>query len=247
LTVAEAASWLGDGHDVQIVCEASFPDTVSGSPTDADSRLKAAQFASRSFAARTGGTTTRIVATLVANNAGACPNLGPDYGCRIYERRPLVCRIYPAEINPVIVLKPESKACPPEAWTRDRPLYARGGQLMEAGLRAEIQRWRTTIAADVNVMRRICWALALKEAAIYEEGLVIHSPPRELLRAALSAAAQAPDAVADEAASDDWRLTSDRPERLGDLRRAGALACALSELHEGRSRFVGLRQADALV
>jgi Fe-S-cluster containining protein len=253
LTVAESLSWLEDGNDVQIVCEARFPDadrTSSSEPpggaANTTNPAQSAHFTSRSFAARTGGTTTRIVATMVANTLGACANLRPDSSCGIYARRPLVCRIYPAEINPNIELKPESKGCPPEAWARERPVYARGGHLIDAGLREDIQRWRATIARDVEVMRRICWALALKDAALYEEGLVIHAPPRELLRAALSAAQPTPDAAADDAARDDWRLASDRPARLADLRRGGALACASHELVPPGAQYVGLRQRAAV-
>ena len=246
LTVAEAGDWLADGNPVQIVCEARFPEGGSGAPVVGTDILKTAQFASRSFAARTGATATRVVATLVANNVGACANLGADFGCRIYGRRPLVCRIYPAEVNPLIALNPASKACPPEAWAAERPLFARGGKLMDAALREDIRRWRATIGADVEVMRRICWALALKDAALFEEGIVIHSPPRELLRAALGAARQTPDSGADAAARDDWRLASDRPERLAALRDHGALACDSRELDPSRSEYIGLRQAAAV-
>jgi Fe-S-cluster containining protein len=247
--VAEAAAWLADGNDVQIVCEARCPDAdpvptaePSSGAAHTTRAARSAHFASRSFEAQTGGTVTRIVATLVANNPGACSNLRPDSTCRIYERRPLVCRIYPAEINPTIDLAPENKACPPEAWTRERPLYARGGYLVDVGLREDIQRWRATIQRDVSVMRRICWALALKDAALHEEGLVIHAPPRELLQAALSAAQAAVDAAADSAARDEWRLASDRPERVADLRRVGAMACDSRELTSTCAQYVGVRQ-----
>ena len=59
----------------------------------------------RSFAAMSGRLPVRIVVILAADISGACPNLKHDLRCGIYERRPLVCRIYPAEINPFILTK----------------------------------------------------------------------------------------------------------------------------------------------
>ena len=39
-------------------------------------------------------------------------NLGEDMKCKIYERRPLVCRIYPAEMSPLITFDMLRKALP---------------------------------------------------------------------------------------------------------------------------------------
>ncbi|MDB6084618.1 MAG: hypothetical protein JWN43_2499, partial [Gammaproteobacteria bacterium] len=114
LTAAEAVQWLGSGHQVQIICDA-LP-WVEELPPDHPDGQRAAHRKRRSFGVMSGTVPTRVVVILAANLAGACPNLMADMRCAIYERRPLVCRIYPAEINPFVVLEPEKKACPPEAW-----------------------------------------------------------------------------------------------------------------------------------
>ena len=46
-----------------------------------------------------GSLPTRVVVILTGAYEGPCPNLQPDMRCGIYEQRPLVCRIYPAEIK----------------------------------------------------------------------------------------------------------------------------------------------------
>ncbi len=47
---------------------------------------------------------------------GSMSGLARQDRCGIYEERPLVCRIYPAEISPFITLDPADKVCPPEMW-----------------------------------------------------------------------------------------------------------------------------------
>ncbi|WP_367889644.1 YkgJ family cysteine cluster protein [Burkholderia sp. L27(2015)] len=59
--------------------------------------------------------------------------------CGIYEQRPLVCRIYPAEISPFVELTPMHKACPPDAWTPGLPPLLRAGKLVDAGILPLIQ------------------------------------------------------------------------------------------------------------
>ncbi len=121
LTVDEAISWLEDDGEVHVYCEA---DLWPREPPRED--LRAAHRKRRSFAAFSGSSRVRVTALLVAIVSGPCKNLGEDLKCRIYERRPLVCRIYPAEVNPFIQLNAASKACPPEAWVSGNTLVSRG-------------------------------------------------------------------------------------------------------------------------
>jgi Fe-S-cluster containining protein len=65
---------------------------------------------------RCGQTRAHLAITFAAFNQGACRHLGSDMRCAIYERRPLVCRIYPLEINPHIPLRAENKDCPAQVW-----------------------------------------------------------------------------------------------------------------------------------
>lgn len=56
-----------------------------------------------------------------------CPNLRADSLRGIYEDRPLVCRIYPMEVNLFIPLYTSNRACPPQAWESDRMLCSDEG------------------------------------------------------------------------------------------------------------------------
>ncbi len=102
----------------------------------------------------------RVLATIVASFDGPCPNLGPEFRCGIYEERPRVCRIYPAEVNPFIELTPANKACPPEAWHGDKPVFMAQGKLVDAKTADIIDQSRETTCAksprDNGYVH--CWA-----------------------------------------------------------------------------------------
>jgi Fe-S-cluster containining protein len=234
LTVAEAIGWLNRGHPVQLICEASpWPEVL------ADEDPRAAHFKRRSFAAMSGTLPTRVVVNLVANNAGACPNLLPDMRCGIYEDRPLVCRIYPAEINPSVALNPAKKACPPEAWTKDLPIFQRNGSVLNDVLRQDVRSWRDADAVDVPLKSRLCAALNIMDAALVHEAVLIYSPAADTLLSALASAAQGDD---DGPGSDQWRFVSERSETLRELAANGAAglhvrdAAPLSYQHVGFER-----------
>jgi len=180
LSVAEAVEWLNRGDEVQLLCEASpWPEALDG-----DSR--AAHFKRRSFAVMSGSMPTRVVVMLVANVVGACPNLLSDMRCGIYEDRPLVCRIYPAEINPFVALKRENKECPPEAWTEDLPLLQRGGVLTDNVISRDIEKSRAADIFDAELKGRLCRALNVAHAALVHEAVLVYSPNTQTLLSALS-------------------------------------------------------------
>jgi len=221
LTVAEAIAWLNRGHQVQLICEASpWPEGLA----DTDSR--AAQFKRRSFAAMSGSMAMRVVVILAANTAGACPNLLADMRCGIYEDRPLVCRIYPSEINPLIQLNPGGKACPPEAWVTDLPVLQRNGVPLSAAVRQDIERSKDADAADAGLKVRLCAALNVCEAAMVHEAVLVYSPAIDALLAALACALAADDG---RIFSPPWRFVSDRPETLDSLSSHGGVALHLRD------------------
>ncbi|MDP9008150.1 MAG: YkgJ family cysteine cluster protein [Pseudomonadota bacterium] len=215
MTAAEAISWLNRGHQVQLVCEASpWPEGL------ADEDPRAAHFKRRSFAVMSGTMPTRVVVMLVANNAGACPNLLADMRCGIYEDRPLVCRIYPAEINPWVALNPAKKACPTEAWTANLPILQRNGTVMSDLVRRDIQSWRDADAIDVGIKSRLCVALNMIDAGLVHEAVLIYSPPIDTLRSALTHAMAADDGRNIPA---QWRFVSDRAGTLKDVAAHGGV------------------------
>jgi Fe-S-cluster containining protein len=223
LTVAEAMNWLNRGHAVQLICEASpWPQGL------ADHDPRAAHFKRRSFAVTSGMMPSRVAVMLVADIAGACPNLLADLRCGIYENRPLVCRIYPAEINPLVGLDPKKKACPPEAWATDQPLLQRNATVMSEVIRRDIQSSRDTDGIDVAVKNRLCAALNVTDTALVHEAVLVYSPTIETLSSAL-AVAMATDGVTPDGAGNpqaQWRFVSNLPETIQNLAASGAIALA---------------------
>ena len=241
LTVAEALAWLGRGNEVQILCEAlPWPEEPAAD------NLQAAHKRRRSFAAMSGSLATRVVVILTGAFAGACPNLQADMRCRIYEERPFVCRIYPAEINPFIQLEPANKGCPPEAWTPGLAPLMRAGQLVDATTVDLIARSRAADAADVPVKQRLCALLGIDVAALANEGFVVHSPSREALLAALrevSAVVGSGDASAEDAspsaAAPVWRFVSNRRATVDALVSVGALGDCVDGGGEAAFEYLG--------
>lgn len=233
LTVAESLEWLRDGHDVQLLCEAvAWPTEPPPEDRNAAHRRR------RSFATMSGSLPTRVVVILAANLAGACPNLQADQRCGIYDRRPLVCLIYPAEINPFRELDPAKKSCPPEAWAVDRPLYQREGRLVDQVLRENIRASRDTDARTVEVKRRLCAALSVDRAAVADEGLTVYSPPRAALLAALERAVADGEA---EPIDPPWRFVSDRPATIDALSECGAVGSLVLGGSMDSFQYIGFR------
>jgi Fe-S-cluster containining protein len=232
LTVQETLDWLDAGHQVQLACEASpWPEPA---PLEDPKR---AHFKRRSFAATSGSMHVRVIAILVAHIPDGCPNLLPDMRCGIYERRPLVCRIYPVEINPFVELKTENKACPPEAWARELPVLQRDGRVVSDVIQQDIRRSRDTDVLDVEAKRRLCAALHVAETAVAREGLLVYSPSMPILRDAILFAIE--DA-GDAPANTPWRFVSDSVETIGRLADAGAKAVHARDLAAPAPQYLTL-------
>jgi Fe-S-cluster containining protein len=233
LTAAEAINWLKRGDDVQLLCEASpWPEALDGEP-------RAAHFKRRSFAVMSGSMPTRVVVMLVANVVGACPNLLADNRCRIYEDRPLVCRIYPAEINPFVALKPENKGCPPEAWSKDGPVLQLGGVLMDDVIRQDIEMSRAADVLDAGLKSRLCLALNVVDAALVHEAVLVYSPSAETLLSALSIAIAANPCQEPPA---QWRFVSDQPETVANLAKNGGIALHLRDAEAASFQHLGFKR-----
>jgi len=233
LTVAEAINWLNRGHDVQLICEASpWPAALDAEP-------KALHFKRRSFAVMSGSMPTRIVVMLVANVVGACPNLLPNSRCGIYEDRPLVCRIYPAEINPFVALKRENKACPPEAWTQDQPLLQRGGAPVDEVICQDIELSRAADILEADLKSRLCHALNVVDTALVHEAVLVYSPTAETLLSAL-AFAIATDSAHEPAPQ--WRFVSEQPETLATLTQLGGIALHLRDAEATSFQLLGFKR-----
>jgi Fe-S-cluster containining protein len=234
LSIAEAVKWLKRGHQVQLICEASpWPRNSN------DEDPRAGHFKRRSFAVMSGSMPTRVVAMLVANITGACPNLSADLLCGIYDDRPLVCRIYPAEANPLLALNPENKLCPPEAWTTDKPPFQRNGNVIGGELVRDIEALRHGDALDANLKSRLCVALNVAAAGLVHEAVLVYSPAPDALLAALTLAMDGNEV---ESVPAQWRFVSDRPATIEDLAANGAIAMQLRDTAGAAYRHFNLKR-----
>ncbi|ALK34293.1 YkgJ family cysteine cluster protein [Burkholderia plantarii] len=242
LSVDEAITWLARGGEVQLFSDA-IPWPEEPPPDDALAQHKRR----RSFAAHCGTLPVRVSVTLVASFAGPCPHLRADMACGAYELRPRVCRIYPAEVNPALVLDPASKACPPEAWSPDRPPLIAGGQLVDAQTAELIAQSREADARDRLAKAFLYAQLGYDTTALANEGFAIHSPGRDQLAAALEAArlAAAYSDHHEPASPYPWHLITNRHATLATLQSIDASA-RLADAAPGADApaYLGFFEAD---
>ncbi|MGN3960584.1 YkgJ family cysteine cluster protein [Burkholderia gladioli] len=247
LSVDEALAWLARGGEVQLFCDAiPWPEEP---PLD---NLLAQHRRRRSFAAACGALPVRVSVTLVASFAGPCPHLRADMACGAYEQRPRVCRIYPAEVNPALVLDPAAKACPPEAWTEDKPALIAGGQLVDAQTAELITQSREADQRDRLAKAGACALLGYDIAALANEGFAIYTPEPSRLAAALEAAKQTAGQgqhaeQIEPASPTPWTLLTNRAATLATLQSIDALAQldAAASASRPELAYLGFFEGDA--
>ncbi len=161
----------------------------------------------------------RVTAIFVGLVSGACKNLGEDLKCRIYETRPLVCRIYPAEINPLIQLNTARKACPPEAWASGAAMVSEG-RIVDPALQSLVEKSRQIDQDDVPQKAALCSYLGIDVAALAGEGFATYEPDRNLLRDALQKARAADTQILQNDRA--WHLYSPSLMITESLRAMGA-------------------------
>lgn len=223
LTVEEAVAWLERGQPVNVLCEAMVW------PVEPENDAVAAYKKERSFPAACGPLPIRIGMSLAAHHDGPCPNLLPDLRCRIYDARPLVCRLYPVEFNPFVVFDPKSKRCPPEAWEPSNPVLLTNDGYAGNELPDAIARFRAAAASEVGIKAGICEALGLRAASLANEGYMTYRPDPATLLDILRNAMTGGNAE-ERAQPADWTIVSNRKATLDMLSSVGA-PCA----HSGRS------------
>lgn len=215
LDVEEAVAWAARGGLVQILCHAA-PDTGE--------RSEAADYKrQRRFDARSGDLTIQVQVILVAQFEGPCPNLRPDMGCGIYDERPNVCRIYPAEIIPGRRMNPSNKLCPPEAWNdREPPFLADDGRILDRVTSEATANARAAGLLDLRTRQSLVAALGINVAALENDGFTVwtidHAELLPVLRAAM---ASADDPVVENTVP-EWCFASPRAETATLISSAGA-------------------------
>ena len=203
--------WAADGGQVIVLVEA-FLGNGLGLP--AQQREHAER---RSLVVRSGTAEAHVAITFAAYNVGRCRNLDEENLCRIYERRPLVCRIYPAEINPHIPLNPAAKDCPPESWQQG-PLLIVGGELVDQELLELIQRSRQADRDDIRIKDAICAALGIRTTALKGDGFTAYLPQMDAFAAVIDQVAAQPL----NTESSEWLFHLSGDDVAGQLVAAGA-------------------------
>jgi Fe-S-cluster containining protein len=185
LTLDEARMWASDGGQVIVLVEAFLPNGL-GLPMAQREHAER-----RSTVVRSGTSQALVAITFAAYNAGPCHNLDADNLCSIYERRPLVCRIYPMEINPHIPLNVAAKDCPPESWETGPQLIV-GGKLVDQELAELIERSRQADREEIGMKERICASLGIHTTALKGDGFTAYLPNMDAFAEAIDQARSQP-------------------------------------------------------
>ncbi|MEZ1319072.1 YkgJ family cysteine cluster protein [Pseudomonas fluorescens] len=229
LTLAEARMWAADGGQVIVLVEGFL---ANGLGVAAAQREHAER---RSASVPSGTTQAHVAITFAAYNAGRCRNLDDDNLCRIYERRPLVCRIYPMEINPHIPLNPAIKECPPESWEKGPELII-GGELVDQELAGLIQRSRQADRDDIQTKDAICASLGIRTTALKGDGFTAWLPDTQAFAGVIEQMTQQPPPVA----GSEWQFHVSGDDIASQLRACGALVTTEAS---SRYTFISLRAA----
>ena len=177
-----------------------------------------------------GATEAYVAITFAAFNPGPCRNLDAELRCMIYERRPLVCRIYPMEINPHIPLRPQAKDCPPEAWGSGEALIHRE-RVVDPKLMELIEKSRQADRDDIRNKALICQRLGIDTSALKGNGFTAYLPDTTALRQAMIDTASEMGATLAP-----WILHVENGDLAGKLDSAGARVTGTSA---GHYSFIG--------
>jgi hypothetical protein len=221
--------WAADGGQVIVLVE-GFLGNGLGLPVQQREHAER-----RSLMVRSGATEAYIAITFAAYNVGRCRNLDEDNLCRIYERRPLVCRIYPMEINPHIPLNIAVKECPPESWEKGPDLIV-GGELVDQELAGLIQRSRQADRDDIRTKDAICALLGIRTTALKGDGFTAYLPDMTAFAVVIDQVTTQP--MAESGA--DWLFHVSGEDVAGQVQAAGAHVATDAP---GNYAFISLRAA----
>jgi Fe-S-cluster containining protein len=171
--------------------------------------------AKRASQIHSGNAKINVIAIFAANALTQCPNLDDQNQCGIYEERPLVCRIYPAEISPFITFNPAEKVCPPEVWEAGEIIVS--DREVSSALQVEIEHSRVADRLDADAKVAICESMDMTVAAWKENALAVYLPDRQSLMIALDLFNSGTRRVASTA----WRVHIEDNELRAAVRTRG--------------------------
>jgi len=229
LTLDEARMWASDGGQVIVLVEAFLPNGL-GLPVAQREHAER-----RSAVVRSGTSQAMVAITFAAYNPGPCHNLDADNLCSIYERRPLVCRIYPMEINPHIPLNTAAKDCPPESWETGPQLIV-GGKLVDQELAGLIERSRQADREEIGLKERICASLGIHTTALKGDGFTAYLPNMDAFAAAIDQARSQPLQPQDS----DWQFHLSGDDVASQVTASGARVVTQAPVDYA---FISLRAA----
>ncbi len=177
MTLEESRQWLRRGHDVAVILEAFDDSAWESQPA------KFAYNDRRSAVVVSDASKLKVISIFAANALTQCPNLDDQDQCGIYEKRPLVCRIYPMEISPFIALKPEQKACPPQVWESGDVIYT--DRVVDQVLADNIDQSREADKRDAQDKVAICESMGMTVAAWKDNALAVYLPDRAKMMEAI--------------------------------------------------------------
>lgn len=181
LTLDETRQWLDRGHRVGVLIEAFAKDDPVNPAERFDHNSR------RAVTVRSGQAEIYLSVVFAGDALSDCPNLGPDNMCTIYSERPLVCRIYPMEINPFIALDPSNKDCPSEAWEPTGDVVINEAGEVGNDIARLIMASRQADASDALTKARICERLGFDVAGWKGDGFAVYQPDIAQMQAALMA------------------------------------------------------------
>lgn len=217
LTYREAVDWSGEGGSVCISAQL-LPWVQAEIPAVEAAIGKHAMdwWHARTRPARCGKLDVRVSLCLYATITGPCHHLKADKLCGIHERRPLVCRSYPVEVNDppgFAPLDPRWAACPPEAWTT-----ATASSPAPTAERVACLQYQDAWKDDQDGLHALCKRIGFRLGAVPGDAEALLPVKYEDLRIAHSEPFTGRPAVVPW-----WTLVSVDPAVVADFRKRGAL------------------------
>ena len=213
LSISEAVDWLERGGEVGVICDL-MPWVDEPPLTD----MVALRKKSLSFEATSGQLKVRVTPILVAQYEGPCPHLLSDFRCGQYESRPLACKIYPAELNPLQVFDPNSKLCPSDAWQAEIFI-----PLINQEVHLAIETMNKLSVLEVNAKANLCRIMNINSAALSNQGYVLHQPDRTTFQKALTEINDMIQSGTLPESSADWCVLTHLDVTAADLKSVGVV------------------------
>ena len=240
LSIGEAIDWLSAGHKLKILTEAIPWINDVAVTQEVLIRKK-----SMTFNGISGNLSIRVLMTLVGYFDGRCPNLDTNKNCTIYESRPLTCRIYPFEMNPMIPLNPANKLCPSEAWPESETLNKAKTIhpiiVMDTVTEKNIKKIYANSVADVASKKELCLHFGISTCSLSNNGYLFHFVDQQKLLSALEKLALNQTInISTDAPNTDWFIVTESENALSDLISVGGKALHARNLILTEQEFMHL-------